>query len=147
MTAGRMIENTPRVWNERANNGRPLRTTAFLLASSANGASIFPGAASRCEEQRGEERGTGESARGTSQRKPGYIPRLVVVWGSAFGVRSTHAPPFGFVAERGGAIDGVGRDSLLCLVSELVLCWSPHHHIAYLSISQGFRGEKISRCL
>jgi len=35
-----IIENVPSVWNERANSGKPWRTTAFLLASGV-GASIF----------------------------------------------------------------------------------------------------------
>lgn len=52
-----MLENLPSVWNERPNNGRPVRTTAFLLAlswCSANDASIFP---TRRFDERDEEPG------------------------------------------------------------------------------------------
>ena len=61
-----MVEDIPSVWKERANNGRPVRTAAFLLVLSSglsfdNDPSIFPDVATtaRREERRGERTKTG----------------------------------------------------------------------------------------
>lgn len=108
-----MTEIIPRVWNERANNGRPVRTTASLLACSADGTSIFPNAA---PQQVKSKSGESEKERDmASPVSPSHIPRAVVVWGSAFGVLNSHAPPSG-LSRRDSA-----KHYLLCLISCLAL--------------------------
>ena len=66
--------------------------------------------------------------------RPSYIPRAVVVWGSAFGVLASHAPPSG-LSRRDSA-----KYYLLYLVG--VLLCTGHHQIPNQSDPSGVQGAR-----
>ena len=80
-----MSENVPSVWNERANNGKPVRTTASLLVLSVNDASIFPTRTLRLDGNGRGRRSGRENLRDRGPKYP-YPGRWLgsTFWGSAF---------------------------------------------------------------